>query len=72
MTIISMFPSFERLIPFALFALYLMTAVRICRYSSWVAAGAPNPFLPRALKIAVTRNEIVDLMNAEVRLRRAI
>ena len=71
MTVISVLPGLERLIPFLLFALYLLTAVRVCRYSSWVAAGAPNPFLPRTLKLAVTRNEIAYLMNAEVRSRRS-
>lgn len=50
MTLINLLPGFERLIPFLLFALYLLTAVRVCRYSSWVRAGAPNPFLPRNLE----------------------
>lgn len=51
--IINLFSLVERLAPFMLFALYLVTAVRICRYSSWVAAGEPNPFLPRRLALAV-------------------
>jgi hypothetical protein len=50
-TLINLLPGFERLIPFLLFALYLLTAVRVCRYSSWVRAGAPNPFLPRSLEM---------------------
>lgn len=54
-TMINLFPALERLIPFVLFALYLLTAVRICRYSSWVDAGSPNPFLPRGLAMAVAR-----------------
>lgn len=50
MTLINLLPNLERLIPFVLFALYLLTAVRVCRYSSWVRAGEPNPFLPSGLK----------------------
>lgn len=57
MTIINMFPILERAFPLMLFALYLLTAVRICRYSSWVAAGEPNPFLPRRLALAIARIE---------------
>lgn len=57
MTLINLLPGFERLIPFLCFALYLLTAVRICRYSSWVQAGAPNPFLPRGLEKALVRIE---------------
>ncbi|MBT8424249.1 MAG: hypothetical protein HKN98_00615 [Silicimonas sp.] len=55
MTIINFFSILERAVPLMLFALYLLTAVRICRYSSWVAAGEPNPFLPRGLALAITR-----------------
>lgn len=33
-----------------LFVLYLITAVRLCRYSRWRNEGAPNPFLPRRIK----------------------
>lgn len=69
MTIINLLPGFERLIPFTLFALYLLTAVRICRYSSWVEAGAPNPFLPRGLKLAAARSEFSR--NLAYRLRTA-
>lgn len=69
-TIINMFPGFERLIPFMLFALYLLTAVRLCRYSSWIDAGAPNPFLPRRIQIAVTQSEIAQMVHADVRARR--
>lgn len=29
-----------------MFALYLITSVQIVRYSKWIAAGQPNPFLP--------------------------
>lgn len=61
------FPGFERLIPFMLFALYMITAFRLCRYSSWMAAGAPNPFLPRQIKAAVSRSEIDRLIRHEVR-----
>ena len=53
MTLINLLPGVERLIPFLLFALYLLTAVRICRYSSWVRAGTPNPFLPRRLQLVL-------------------
>lgn len=56
----------ERVIPFALFALYLVTAVRICRYSSWVRAGAPNPFLPRRIKQSASHRDIRALLNAEI------
>lgn len=47
----------ERAMPVMLFAMYLVTAFRICRYSSWRAAGAPNPFLPRRVGIAVAKYE---------------
>ena len=62
MTIINLLPGLERLIPLLIFALYLLTAVRICRYSSWVQAGEPNPFLPRGLKMV--------LVEADTRVRR--
>lgn len=62
MTIINLLPGLERLIPLLMFALYLLTAVRICRYSSWVQAGEPNPFLPRGLKMV--------LVEADTRVRR--
>ncbi|MEQ9037995.1 MAG: hypothetical protein RIE24_06545 [Silicimonas sp.] len=55
MALLNLLPGVERLIPLLLFALYLLTAVRICRYSSWVRAGAPNPFLPRSLEVALVR-----------------
>ena len=58
MTILQMLPWAERVLPLMLFSLYLMTAFRICRYSSWKHAGSPNPFLPRRLKIAVARAEL--------------
>ena len=38
-----------------LFTLYLITAVKVCRYSSWMQAGAPNPFLPRRLQALLTQ-----------------
>jgi hypothetical protein len=56
--------AFERTMPLFLFALYLLTAFRVTRYGTWLAAGAPNPFLPRKLKVAVA--------GYEKRLRRAI
>lgn len=65
------FPGVERLIPFMLFALYLITSVQICRYSSWVAAGAPNPFLPRKLKAAVAKSDIRRLVELEIRSARS-
>lgn len=68
----TMLPFAERLIPLTLFALYLLTAVRVCRYSSWVAAGAPNPFLPRRIKVAVTRYEMANMMSAEIRSRNLV
>ena len=58
MTIFQLLPWAERLLPLMLFSLYLMTAFRICRYSSWKDAGSPNPFLPRRLKVAVARAEL--------------
>lgn len=58
MTIINLLPVLERLTPFMLFALYLLTAVRICRYSSWVDAGAPNPFLPRSLQAVAAKVDV--------------
>lgn len=48
----------ERVLPLLLFALYLITAVRVCRYSSWLDAGAPNPFLPAPLKVAARNFEL--------------
>jgi hypothetical protein len=72
MSMMNLLPGFERVIPFCLFALYMLTAVRICRYSSWVAAGAPNPFLPRTLKVATSRREVASLLAAEIRMHRAI
>ena len=50
MTMLPMFMVFERALPFFLFALDLITAFRVCSYSAWRDAGAPNPFLPRTLK----------------------
>ena len=58
MTLINLLPVLERLTPFMLFALYLLTAVRICRYSSWVDAGAPNPFLPRSLQSVAAKVDV--------------
>ena len=50
----------ERAIKIMLFALYVITAVRICRYSRWINEGAPNPFLPKSLQ--------ARLVDAEPRL----
>lgn len=50
MTIMPMLMAMERVLPFVLFTLYLVTAVRVCTFSAWQTAGAPNPFLPRSLK----------------------
>ena len=47
----------ERVLSFGLFALYLITAVRLCRYSTWRRAGSPNPFLPPAVKVALAAYE---------------
>ncbi|MDH5622521.1 MAG: hypothetical protein OEY74_10605 [Gammaproteobacteria bacterium] len=47
----------ERAVPLYLFALYMVTSVRICRYSAWRKAGAPNPFLPRSLRPIVDRHQ---------------
>ena len=47
----------ERAAPILLFVMYLITSFQICRYASWRDAGAPNPFLPRALKPAVREYE---------------
>ena len=43
----------ERAVTLFLFALYLITPVQTCRFSSWQRAGAPNPFLPRRLEAAL-------------------
>ena len=40
----------DKAITLLFFALYLITAFRICRYSHWIEAGAPNPFLPQTVK----------------------
>lgn len=47
----------ERAVPFYLFVLYMLTSLKVCRYSAWRAAGAPNPFLPRGLKTVAARYE---------------
>lgn len=57
----------ERVIPIVLFTLYLVTSVRICRYSSWVRAGAPNPFLPRRISKSVSHRDIRAILKAELR-----
>lgn len=36
----------ERATILIMFALYLITSVQIIRYSTWLRAGQPNPFLP--------------------------
>lgn len=72
MTWLTAYPGTERMVPFLLFALYLITAVRICRYSSWIREGAPNPFLPRHLSQAVSKREIACLLDAEMRQFRAL
>jgi hypothetical protein len=43
--------------PLILFALYLLTSVQVCSYTAWRRSGAPNPFLPRRIKLAVSRFE---------------
>lgn len=40
----------ERALPFLFFALYMITSLKVCRYSTWTEAGSPNPFLPARLK----------------------
>ena len=55
MTFAALLPTLERMLPIMLYALYMLTAVRLCRYSWWIEKGAPNPFLPRSLAIAVAR-----------------
>ncbi len=47
----------ERAMPHILFAMYLITSFQICRYANWRDAGAPNPFLPRRVKVAVREIE---------------
>jgi len=47
----------ERAMPLVLFALYLLTSVQLCSYAGWRQSGAPNPFLPRRIKLAVARFE---------------
>lgn len=59
-------PMTERTLPFVLFALFVVTSVRLCRYSSWVASGAPNPFLPRALVKFIRRCEIAQMSVGKV------
>lgn len=58
-------PGVEKLIPLAFFALYLITSVQIVRYSSWIAQGRPNPFLPERLKSALTRAEVASMLRSE-------
>ncbi|AZQ66833.1 hypothetical protein EF888_06575 [Silicimonas algicola] len=47
----------ERVLGFGLFALYLVTSIRLCRYSTWRRAGSPNPFLPPTMKVALAAYE---------------
>jgi hypothetical protein len=54
------FPSLTlkaRVVPVFLFLLYMLTSVRLCRYSTWRKSGAPNPFLPRAWKLALADHQ---------------
>ena len=57
----------EKVILFGLFTMYLLTSVQICRYSSWINAGAPNPFLPRRARQAVCPKAIAHMLNRELR-----
>ena len=54
-------PTVERALPLVLFVLYLITAFRLCRYSSWMRSGAPNPFLPRKIKVMLRKREISQM-----------
>ena len=54
-------PVTERTLPFLLFAFFVVTSVRLCRYSTWVERGAPNPFLPRVLVKFLRRCEIAQM-----------
>lgn len=58
MMIVSFTLALERATPLLLFALYIITSVRVCRYAQWQAQGAPNPFLPRRLKPLVRDVEL--------------
>ncbi|MEM8804077.1 MAG: hypothetical protein AAGF55_16245 [Pseudomonadota bacterium] len=58
MTMVSFAFFLERATPLLLFALYVITSVRVCRYAQWHAQGAPNPFMPRRLKPLVRDVEL--------------
>jgi hypothetical protein len=54
-------PLTERAFTYVLFALFVVTSVRLCRYSSWIARGAPNPFLPRVLIKLMRKCEVAQM-----------
>lgn len=53
-------PGMDRAPTLLMFALYMITSFQIVRYSKWLAAGQPNPFLPRNLCSAAQRNRSVS------------
>ncbi|NNE89044.1 MAG: hypothetical protein HKN27_13295 [Silicimonas sp.] len=65
MTWLTTFSIAERVIPLFLFALYLITTVRLRRYSNWRKDGAPNPFLPRRIKIMLRKREIAQMARGQ-------
>ena len=58
MTMVPLAIALERIMPLMLFALYLITSVRLCRYAHWRSEGAPNPFLPRRLQPVLRPHEL--------------
>lgn len=50
MTWLMTHPIAERTLTVFLYALYMITSLRLLGFSSWCESGAPNPFLPRRVK----------------------
>ncbi len=66
MTQILTFPGLERALTLVMFALYMITSIKLCRYSSWVAAGEPNPFLPGHRETISTRRVVTRVMEKDL------
>ena len=62
------FPGMDRAPTLLMFALYMITSVQIVRYSKWIAAGQPNPFLPGYRPVPPARTRPVSRRVADVDL----
>ena len=65
MTWLTKFPGREQALSMCLYTLYMITAVRICRYASWQKSGAPNPFLPRRIKAMLRKRQIAQMARGQ-------